>query len=149
PRSDGLGKQFTRYRAVSSVEDLQSIVESAGGYVLLNGTIHYERDIQEMLNRLRECLDQSARVLFVYYSMLWKPLARFASKVGLRSRTPEQNWIAHEDLENLCHLAGLEIIRRDLKVLCPVPIPFLADFLNRYIAPLPFFRLFTMLNIVI
>ena len=117
--------------------------------MLLNGTIHYERDIQEILNRLRECLDGSARVLFVYYSMLWKPLAWLASKFGVRSRTPEQNWIAHEDLENLCHLAGLEIIRRDVKVLCPIPIPFLANFLNRYVAPLPFFRLFTMLNIVI
>ncbi len=116
---------------------------------MLNGTIHYERDIQEMLNRLRECLEGSARVLFVYYSMLWKPLTWFASKLGVRSRTPEQNWIAHEDLENLCHLAGLEIIRRDVKLLCPIPIPFLANFLNRYVAPLPFFRLFTMLNIVI
>src|SRR5262249_49550680 len=109
----------------------------------------YERDIQEMLNRLRQCLDGSARVLFVYYSMLWKPLAWLASKFGVRRRTPEQNWIAHEDLENFCRLAGLEIIRRDVKVLCPIPIPLLANFLNRYVAPLPFFRLFTMLNIVI
>jgi len=149
PRSDSLGKHFARYRAVSSVEDLKALEQSARDYVMLNGTIHYERDIQEMLNRLRECLEGPARVLFVYYSMLWKPLAWLASKFGVRSRTPEQNWIAHEDLENLCHLAGLEIIRRDVKVLCPIPIPFLANFLNRYVAPLPFFRLFTMLNIVI
>ena len=149
PLSDSLGKQFARYRAVSSVEDLKAVDQPTRDYVLLNGTIHYERDIQEMLNRLRECLEGSARVLFVYYSMLWKPLAWLASKFGVRSRTPEQNWIAHEDLENLCHLAGLEIIRRDVKLLCPIPIPFLANFLNRYVAPLPFFRLFTMLNIVI
>jgi hypothetical protein len=149
PSSESLGKQFARYRAVSSTEDLTTADRPARDYVLLNGTIHYERDIQEMLNRLRECLDGSVRVLFVYYSMLWKPLARFASKVGVRTRTPEQNWIAHEDLENLCHLAGLEIIRRDVKLLCPIPIPFLANFLNRHVAPLPFFRLFTMLNIVI
>ena len=149
PLSESLGRQFVKYRAVSSVEDLKTIDEPARDYVILNGTIHYERDIQELLNRLRECLDGSARVLFVYYSMLWKPLALLASKLGVRSRTPEQNWIAHEDLENLCHLAGLEIIRRDVKVLCPIPIPLLANFLNRYVAPLPFFRLFTMLNIVI
>ena len=149
PRSDSLGKYFARYRAVSTVDDLTYLDQPARDYVMLNGIIHYERDIQEMLNRLRECLEGPARVLFVYYSMLWKPLARFASKVGVRSRTPEQNWIAHEDLENLCHLAGLEIIRRNVKLLCPIPIPLLANFLNRYVAPLPFFRLFTMLNIVI
>jgi glycosyltransferase involved in cell wall biosynthesis len=81
--------------------------------------------------------------------MLWKPLARLASRAGMRSRTPELNWIAHGDLENFCHLAELEIIRRDMKMLCPIPIPFLATLLNRYLAPLPFFRLFTMLNIVV
>src|SRR6266853_6493205 len=149
PRSDSLDKHFAKYRAVSSVDDLKALEQPARDYVILNGTIHYERDIQEMLNRLREYLDGSVRVLFVYYSMLWKPLAWLASKFGVRSRTPEQNWIAHEDLENLCHLAGLEIIRRDVKLLCPIPIPLLANFLNRYVAPLPFFRLFTMLNIVI
>lgn len=149
PFSDGLSKEFANYRAVSSVAELKTVDQPVQGYVLLNGTIHYERDIQEMLNHLCGSLEGPARVLFVYYSMLWKPLAWLASKLGLRSRTPEQNWIAHEDLENLCHLAGLEIIRRDLKLLCPIPIPLLANFVNRCLAPLPFFRLFTMLNIVI
>jgi GT2 family glycosyltransferase len=149
PRSEGVGARFANYRTVSSVATLRTTQQPAADYILLNGTIHYERDIQEMLNQLRELLGGSERVLFVYYSMLWKPLARFASRIGIRRRTPEQNWIAHGDLENFCYLAGLEIIRRDLKLLCPVPIPFLANFLNRYLAPLPFFRLFTMLNIVV
>jgi GT2 family glycosyltransferase len=149
PRTEGLGGRFTNYRAVSSIATLKATHQRAPDYVLLNGTIHYERDIQEMLNQLQKSLEGSERILFVYYSMLWKPLARFASKIGIRGRTPEQNWIAHGDLESFCCLAGLEIIRRDLKLLCPVPIPFLANFLNRYLAPLPFFRLFTMLNIVL
>jgi GT2 family glycosyltransferase len=149
PPGEDLGARFVNYRAVSSVAALRATQQPAADYVLLNGTIHYERDIQGMLDQLGELLEGSERVLFVYYSMLWKPLVRFASKIGIRGRTPEQNWIAHGDLENFCYLAGLEIIRRDLKLLCPLPIPFLANFLNRYLAPLPFFRLFTMLNIVI
>ena len=84
PRSESLRKHFTRYRAVASAEDLTTTDPRVRDYVLLNGTIHYERDIQEMLNRLRESLEESVRVLFVYYSMLWKPLARFASKLGVR-----------------------------------------------------------------
>ncbi len=150
PCSGSLGTRFTNYRAVSSVAMLKTATQrSAPDYVLLNGTIHYEHDIQDLLRQLWGSLEGSERILFVYYSMLWKPLALLASKLGMRSRTPEQNWIAHEDLENLCRLADLEIIRHDLKLLCPIPIPFLANFLNRYLAPLPFFRLFTMLNIVI
>jgi GT2 family glycosyltransferase len=149
PRSAGLGERFLNYKAVANVTQLKATECGPAGYILLNGTIHYERDIQEMLNQLRELLEGSHRILFVYYSMLWKPLARLASRAGIRSRTPELNWIAHGDLENFCHLAGLEIIRRDMKMLCPIPVPFLATILNRYLAPLPFFRQFTMLNIVL
>lgn len=148
-RGRGLGKRFTNYKAVPSVAAFETTDGRPTDYILLNGTIHYEADILEMLNRLGKSMKDSERVLFVYYSMLWKPLAGLASKIGVRSRTPEQNWIAHEDLENLCYLAGLEIIRRDVKLLCPIPIPLLANLLNRYLAPLPFFRLFTMLNIVV
>lgn len=149
PRSAGLGERFLNYKAVSTVAELKAVEPGPACYILLNGTIHYERDIQEMLNQLHESLEGLQRVLFVYYSMLWKPLARLASKAGMRSRTPELNWIAHGDLENFCHLAGFEIIRRDMKMLCPIPIPFLATLLNRYLAPLPFFRHFTMLNVVL
>ena len=127
PRSTGLGERFANYQSVSSVAALKT-ARRLPDYILLNGTIHYERDIQEMLNQLRDCLDGTERILFVYYSMLWKPLARLASKIGIRSRTPEQNWIAHEDLENFCYLTGLEIIRRDTKLLCPIAIPVLANF---------------------
>ena len=149
PRTKGLATRFARYRAVPTVAAFGATHDPKPDYVLLNGTIHYERDIQGMLKALRESLEGPHRVLFVYYSMLWKPLARLASKAGMRSRTPELNWIAHGDLENFCHLAGLEIIRRDMKMLCPIPIPFLATLLNRYLAPLPFFRHFTMLNVVL
>ncbi len=125
PPTEGLGARFANYRAVSNVAELGTTQQPTADYILLNGTIHYERDIQAMLNQLQESSEGSERVLFVYYSMLWKPLARFASQIGMRSRTPEQNWIAHQDLANFCYLAGLEIIRRDLKLLCPIPIPFL------------------------
>jgi hypothetical protein len=51
PRSAGLAERFANYRAVSSVAALKTLDQPARNYVLLNGTIHYERDIQEMLNR--------------------------------------------------------------------------------------------------
>ena len=149
PCSADLGRRFSNYKAVASVIELIATARDPAACILLNGTVHYERDIQEMLTQLRRFLGGEERVLFVYYSMLWQPLARLASKLGLRSRSPEQNWIAHQDLENFCHLADLEIVRRDMKLLCPLPIPFLANFLNRYLAPLPFFRLFTMVNIAV
>ena len=52
PLSKGLGERFTNYRATPCVEALKTSAEPTPDYILLNGAIHYERDVQEMLNRI-------------------------------------------------------------------------------------------------
>ena len=116
-------------------------------YVLLNGNIHYERDIQTFLEGLRETLAPTTRVIITFYSNLWKPLLRLATVLGLRSKTPEENWIAPEDLRNLLLLAGYELVREESKLLSPVYIPVLSYLANRFLAPLPGFRSFNLINI--
>jgi hypothetical protein len=122
---------------------------SAPDYVLLNGVLHYQRDIQGYLARLRPCLADEVRLVVTYYSSLWKPLMRLATTLGLRTKTLEPNWLDHEDIANLLELADFEPIRLDSKVLIPFRIPVLSGFVNRYLAPLPFLRAFTMVNILI
>ena len=91
----------------------------------------------------------STRVIITYYSNLWRPVLRVATALGLRSETPEENWIAPEDLRNLLLLAGYELVREESKLLIPVYIPVLSYLANRFLAPLPGFRLFNLLNIAV
>ena len=81
--------------------DLSAIKEFHPDYVLLNCNIHYETDIQNFLEDLRKALTPAARIIIAFYSNLWRPLLRMATALGLRSETPEANWIAPEDLQNL------------------------------------------------
>lgn len=119
-------------------------------YVVISGCIHYERDIQMFLQRLHRLCTSSTRVIITYYSSLWRPLLNLATKLNWRvKKNQEQNWLAPEDIENLIRLAGYEPVKTDSRILCPVYIPLLSEFLNRIIAPLPFFRRLTMLNIVV
>jgi hypothetical protein len=118
-------------------------------YVLLNGCLHYEHDIQTYLEMIREKCLPSTRLIVLYYSSLWKPFIQLATLLRLRSKSPEKNWISHEDIDNFLLLSGFEFIRRDQKILIPFYIPIISNFLNRYIAPLPFFNSFTMVNIAV
>ena len=160
PQNDFLQEHFqNNYTAVNSIYDFEKINKRAntvvGGpnssydYVILNGNLQYERDIQEFLESLHEVVTTKTRIIISYYSTLWKPIFILVTKLKIRKKTPEQNWISHEDINNLLLLAGFELIRRDSRVLFPIYIPFLSGFINRFIAPLPFFRLFTMINIVL
>ncbi len=129
--------------------DFKELAAFRPDYVLLNGNIHHETDIQEFMEDLRKALTPAARVIITFYSNLWKPFLRLATALGLRSETAEENWIAPEDLRNLLLLAGYELVREESKLLIPVYIPGLSYLVNRFLAPLPGFGLFNLLNIAV
>ena len=129
--------------------NLEAVAEFRADYVLLNGNIHYEADIQDFLGTLRLALRPSTRVIMLFYSTLWKPWLRLATALGVRGKTPEENWIANEDVRNLLLLANYELVRQESKFLVPIYIPVISYLVNRFLAPLPGLRLFNLLNIAV
>lgn len=130
--------------------DLNEVKAFKADYLIHNGNLHYVRDIQSYLEKLREnACEQDTRLIITYYSSAWRPFVRAATALKLRVKDPEQNWISHEDIDNFLYLSGYELVKREHKVLLPIYIPFFSDFVNNYLAALPFFRIFTMVNIVI
>jgi hypothetical protein len=128
---------------------MNDIKELRPDYIVLSGAVHYERDIQSLLSDLHGLSHPDTRLIMTYYSSLWRPLVTLASWLGLREKTPETNWLAYEDISNLLTLEGFELVRWDSKILLPLYIPVLSNLVNRYLAPLPFFRIFSLVNIVV
>jgi hypothetical protein len=118
-------------------------------YLVVSGLIHYERDIQGLLSDLHKVCHPETRLVLTYYSSLWRPFANLASKLGIRRKLPESNWLAHEDIKNLLGLENFEIVRLDQKILIPFYLPVISSVFNRYLAPLPLFKNFCLLNIAI
>lgn len=147
PPSHELDAHLTHCRTMSIDEVTSKPLDA--DFVLLNGTLHYERDIQAYLTRLRPNLKDRARVIVVYYSSLWRPILGLATRLGLRTKTLEWNWLSHGDMANFMRLADLEVIRRDPKVLLPVNIPLLSAFANRYLAPLPVISSLCFVNVLV
>jgi len=118
-------------------------------FIILNSNVHFEKDIQSFLSKICENTTSETRLIITYYSRLWKPFIKLATFLRIRNKTPEENWISHVDIENLLLLTDFEIVRRDAKIIFPIYIPLLSNFINRFIAPLPVFNLFSLVNIVI
>jgi hypothetical protein len=118
-------------------------------YIVISGCIHYERDVQQFLEQMRRRCTPSTRAVITFYSTLWRPLLNLATRLNLRIKTPEQNWLAPEDMDTLLRLAGYEPVKMDNRILCPIYIPLISSLLNRFLAPLPLFRSLTMLNILV
>jgi len=124
-------------------------ITSAPDFVILNSNLHYEKDVQDFIGKLHELVDSKTRLIIIYYSGLWKPLIKLATLLHVRNKTPEENWIHIQDIKNILSLTDFEIVRKDSKIIIPLYIPLISYFFNRFIAPLPFFNLFSLVNIVI
>lgn len=137
---------YSGFRYLGTFDELKTY---APDYVLLNGNIHYERDIHSFLKQIHAVCSPGTRLIITYYSRLWLPFFRLATMLGLRSKDPEQNWLAKEDVQSLLELADFEPVIDESRVLMPLYIPIVGNLLNRYLSPLPVFRSFNVLHIMV
>ncbi|MCE5250984.1 glycosyltransferase family 2 protein, partial [bacterium] len=118
-------------------------------YILLNGILHFEPDIQAFLDDIHQYCSENTRIIITYYSFLWKPFMLLATRLGLRSKLPEANWVSPEDMSNFLLLSDFEPVRTECRVLIPFYIPVISFLVNRYLSPLPFFRIFNLIHILV
>ncbi len=118
-------------------------------YVVLDGNLHVVDDIQGFLDRIHSVCGPNTRILIAYYSSLWRPALKVADLLGIRKGPSAQNWVSPSDVENFLELSDFELVSSSRRVLMPVPIPLLSDFINRWIAPLPVFNWFALLNLAV
>jgi SAM-dependent methyltransferase len=105
-------------------------------YIIVSETANLAADVQRLFEKLKFVSDENTRLIINLHSSLWRPIIGVGTKLGLRNAQPESNWLSKEDINNLLHLTGWELIRHEPRILCPVNIWGIEHLLNRFIAPL-------------
>ena len=127
---------------VGDVEDTAFMRSRDGPFdvIVLSDTIGFLSDCQAALANLQPLCTPDTRIIIAYYSKAWEPVLRAASAIGARMPQPELNWLSPEDIENLLHLSGFELIKHEWRQLLPKRALGLGTILNRYVAPWPGIR---------
>jgi SAM-dependent methyltransferase len=105
-------------------------------YILLSDLVNDLPDVQGVFERLRSVASSRTRLVLNFFSNLWRPILHISERLGAKSPTLEQNWLSSDDVANLLHLAGWEVIKVQPRILWPVSTPLLAEVGNRWLAPL-------------
>src|SRR5262245_38854798 len=129
-------------------ENLQ-IPDQPFDYIVLSDLVGYLYDIRVVFERLIPVCHAHTRIVIHWYSNLWQPLFALAEKIGLKYPQPLLNWTTVEDIENLLHLAGFELVHRRGHILLPKQVPFLSTLANRYLAHVPGFRWMCFTNWIV
>ncbi len=118
-------------------------------YVVLSDLVGHLEDIQAAFENLHQACLPSTRVILNYYNYIWEPLLSLGARLGFNMTQGPQNWLSRGDLENLLALSGFETVKTLKKIIFPVYIPFVSDFINRFFANLPFVRLFCLTEFIV
>jgi len=105
-------------------------------YILLSDLVNDLPDVQALFERLLSFSNPHTRLILNCFNNLWRPALAFAEKIGAKAPTPQQNWLSLDDVCNLLHLAGWELVKSDTRILWPIRTPLLERFFNRWLAPL-------------
>lgn len=118
-------------------------------YIILSDLLGYLYDIRLVFDRLRAVCHSRTRLVLHWYSRLWQPIVVLAEKLGLKYPQPLLNWTTIEDVSNLLHLAGFEVVHRREHILLPKRLSLLSAFANRYLAHLPGLRWLCLTNWIV
>jgi len=136
-------KQFpdTEY-VVMKAEDIQ--LNEKFDLIILSNLIGYLDDMQQVLQQVRKVCHENTKIIVTYYNYMWEPLLNFAETVGLKEKSPKQNWLTLQDINNMLYISGFDVYRNTKRMIFPLYIPLLSTFLNRYLGKFPFFRFFSL-----
>lgn len=132
---------------VDNAEDLHE--REKFEYIIMSDLIGELTDVWQAFRELRKVTDEDSRVVITYYNYLWEPIIRLAERFKLKMPQDYQNWLSIPDIENILLLNGYEVVKKGYRLLIPVQIPLISNFMNRYLAILPFFKKLCMVQYIV
>ncbi len=133
---------------VADAHDLSSI-SGPFDVVILSDLLNDAWDVQQVFGQVARVSHPGTRVVVSNYSRLWEGPLSLAATLGLARPRLDQNWLTVHDVANLMYLAGFEPVKRWTEVVCPVGVPGVASFVNRYLAKVWPFRLLALTNVMV
>jgi SAM-dependent methyltransferase len=106
-------------------------------------------DVQTVFEQIADHCHTGTRILINCYSRLWEGPRRLAEVLGLAKPQLSQNWLTVEDIGNLLALEGFELIRTSAEIMCPIRVPLLDNFCNRYLVKVWPFRWLGLTNFIV
>lgn len=118
-------------------------------YIIISGTIGEMDDIQAFFEKLHHVCHSGTKIIINYYSQLWRGPIKFAESKGWKMPSKLENWVTIEDVTNLLKLADFEVVKSSRRMMFPFKVPVLSGFFNNFLAKMPLFKHFSLVNFVI
>ena len=118
-------------------------------YIILSDVVNELWDLQKVLEKIKPNCTSRTRIIFNYFSHLWKKPLEIGSVFGLNILSKDLNWFTKQDINNLLNLTGYSTIKSFSEIILPIKIPLVSNLINRFFPKIFPFSWFTLANFLI
>ena len=79
--------------------------------IIISNLIGFVDDIENVFEQVKKVSHPNTKVIVQFYNSLWEPVIKFAELIGLKRKTPTQNWLNSRDINNLLFVSGFDVYR--------------------------------------
>jgi hypothetical protein len=101
-------------------------------------------DIQNVFEQVKKVCHPIPKLLFSTIIHFGNLSLKFAELIGLKKKTPLQNWLNTRDINNLLFVSGFDVYRNTKRLIFPLYIPYSIVINKPFLAKFPFFRFFSL-----
>ncbi|MDH3575954.1 MAG: class I SAM-dependent methyltransferase, partial [Desulfobacteraceae bacterium] len=123
----------------ADIEKIESYGETFD-VLIMSDVVGHLMDIEETFRQLHIFCRPDTRIIVSYYNFFWEPILKLGELLGLKMPQHHQNWLSWYDICDLLSLAHFQVVKSEFRLLVPKRIPWFSNFINKYIASLPFLR---------
>ncbi|VAV92929.1 Glycosyltransferase [hydrothermal vent metagenome] len=101
--------------------------------VILSDLVNDLWDVQAVLERVLQLCTPTTRIILNFHNKAWQGPLGLARRLGLANPVGLQNWLSVQDIRNLLHLSGFDVVTESSEILLPMRLGPLSWLFNRVI----------------
>lgn len=102
-------------------------------YIIFPNSVDHLNDIQTVLEKISNNLTNNSEIVITSINPRWEQLLIVLEKLNLKRRELPKNWLRIEDLKNIAQISGYKVIKSGFRILLPIHIPLVSNWLNKVI----------------
>lgn len=109
-------------------------------YVIMVNLLDHTHDIWSLLKGIEPATQEGTVLCISSVNPLWQPLFYLAEALKLKIPEVTHNFIRLDDIVNLLDIFDYEVVKKEMRLLIPLKVPFLSDAINRWVLKIPWVR---------
>lgn len=101
-------------------------------YIFMSDVIEHLEDPKVEINKISRLMNKETVFICTMANPVWEPILIFWERMGWKMPEGKHKRIEYKELKIMVENLGLKIINHDYKLLIPIKIPILTNFINMY-----------------